>query len=124
MLTTTITLPNGSTIQVEVAATEKSRRIGLSRRAGLAPGHGMLLAFETPGRYKITMAAMHFDLDLLWLGNTEDPSIHRLVWHVQRATRPGLSLANPVFLPASYVLEIGAGEMQRLGIGMGDMLRF
>jgi uncharacterized membrane protein (UPF0127 family) len=86
----------------------------------------MLLAFETPGRYKITMSAMRFDLDLLWLGDTGDPSIHRLVWHAQRAIDrgPDLILANPGFLPASYVLEIGAGEMQRLGIGMGDMLRF
>jgi len=77
----------------------------------------MLLAFETPGFYEISMRGMQFDLDLLWLGPDK-----RIV---------GIALAGcrfpgpiPTGRAASYVLEIGAGEMRRLGLQIGDTLRF
>jgi len=95
-------------------------------------GRGLLLAFEQPGFHAITTRAMSFCLDILWVG--ADKSV---AWWVNEVPQPqfgGFSLTTDrayqgggVYtpkVPASYVLELGAGEMQRLGLKLGDVLRF
>ena len=89
-------------------------------------GRGLLLAFERPGLHSITTQAIAFCLDILWLG--PDKSV---VWWVHEEPQPRFSpgfygpggVYMPKF-PGSYVLELGAGEMQRLGLKLGDVLRF
>jgi uncharacterized protein len=117
MLQTSILLPNNQSLLVEVAATSRERRIGLSRRAGLAPGRGMLLAFEQPGQYAITMQGMSFPLDLVWIDGNR-----RVVDLGINAPAGSPGYKSPC--ASWYVLEIGAGEIQRLGLKLGDVLRF
>jgi uncharacterized membrane protein (UPF0127 family) len=84
----------------------------------MPPGRGLLLAFERPGHYEITMRGMQFDLDILWLAGDQ-----RVVGWARGLFRSTQNYLNAVE-PASYVLELGAGEMQRLGLKLGDVLRF
>jgi uncharacterized membrane protein (UPF0127 family) len=118
MLTTTILTPSGETILAYVAATARERRRGASGWIGMPSGRGLLLAFEQPGHYEITMRGMQFDLDILWLGSDQS-----IVGWARGYFRSTMNYLNPV-KPASYVLELGADEMQRLGLKLGDVLRF
>ena len=111
-----ITTPKGSVIRAEVAQTPAERRLGLAGRLSLPAGTGMLFVFDFPGFHRITMQGMNFPLDLLWL--TGDKTISWAVWNAwQRDFQPHA-------VPASYVLELGAGECRRLGLEVGDVLRF
>lgn len=112
-----IVCPSGATIRVDVACTERERVRGLSGYAGLIPGTGMLLAFEQPARPRITMATMSFPLDLVWLD--WDKRIVELAMDAP-AGSPGYRSSQL----ACYVLEIPAGDIQRLGLRLGDVLRF
>jgi uncharacterized membrane protein (UPF0127 family) len=67
---------------------------------------------------------MSFCLDILWVG--ADKSV---AWWVNEVPQPqfGTYRGGGVYtpkLPGSYVLELGAGEMRRLGLKLGDVLRF
>ncbi len=92
----------------------------------------MLLAFETPGIYGITMQAVAFPLDIIWIAGN-----HAVVvlcgW--LSASGHGLKLELGINAPAgsfgyrpsraaSYVLETPAGDIYRLGLKLGDVLRF
>ncbi|MEZ5363759.1 MAG: DUF192 domain-containing protein [Bryobacterales bacterium] len=44
---TTITLPNGSTLQAELRQTPQEQASGMMFRPELPPGYGMLFVFET-----------------------------------------------------------------------------
>jgi uncharacterized membrane protein (UPF0127 family) len=124
MIQATITCPSGQTIRVEVARTERERARGLSGRAGLAPGTGLLLYFgglsEALSHPTITMRGMQFDLDLAWL--SWDKRMQFFIcnagtaWHGSNFTYHRES--------SSYVLELPAGDIQRLGLRLGDVLRF
>ncbi len=117
MMQTTITCPSGQTIRVEVACTAAERRRGLSGRYGLLPGTGMLLAFHKPGIYGITMQAVAFPLDIIWIAGN-----HAVVDLGINA--PAGSFGYRPSRAASYVLETPAGDIYRLGLKLGDVLRF
>jgi uncharacterized protein len=120
MMQTTITCPSGQTIRVEVARTERERARGLSGRAGLAPGTGLLLYFGGLSHPTITMRGMQFDLDLAWLG--WDKRMQFFICNAGTAW-PGSNLTYHRER-SSWVLELPAGDIQRLGLRLGDVLRF
>ncbi len=125
MLKVCILCPNGQPIHAEVASTRQERAIGLSHRHGLAQGRGMLFAFDTPGCYQMTTATMQFPLDILWMDLDK-----RVVWLVQEVPQPqfgayrGGHMHTPHGPASSYVLELAAGEINRLGLKVWDVLRF
>ena len=113
-----ITTPNGSQIDAEVADTPELRAVGLSGRAGLAPGCGMALWWPQPSNdLVITMDGMRFPLDLVWLtlnGQFSQATHGQIVYLVQAATSG--QFRAPKGLAADCVLELAAGEMERLGL--------
>ena len=115
-----ITTPNGSQIDAEVADTPELRAVGLSGRAGLAPGCGMALWWPQPSNdLVITMDGMRFPLDLVWLTLTARRAVSQathgqIVYLVQAATSG--QFRAPKGLAADCVLELAAGEMERLGL--------
>lgn len=125
MMQVVISAPYGKIILAEVACTQMEQARGLSHWRSLPPGRGMLLAFPQAGRHAITMRGMKFDLDVLWLNEDLPRDRHQIVWYVGNAglVHPA-TLVNPLSCPASYVLELAAGEMRRLGLRLGDALRF
>ena len=54
-------------IDAEIADTPERKQRGLSGRASLADGRGMLFPYDEPGQYGFWMPDMHFDIDILWI---------------------------------------------------------
>ena len=110
------------TIPVEVMRTKEEVARGLSGRAALTKGTGMLFLFEASGIYRFWMKDMKFPIDIIWLDKEK-----RVVHIVPRA--PPLQEGNPpVFYasekPAQYVLEVNAGDAARFRITLGMRVDF
>lgn len=110
---------------VELAVEPDERIRGLSGRAALSPGTGMLFVFEIESRFRFWMREMEFPLDIVWIGagcQVVDISVN------VPPPEPGTSLADlPRYspgVPALYVLEINGGEAEALGLGVGDPVEF
>ena len=111
----------GEEIPVEVADTEKKRRIGLGKRPSLKKGWGMLFVFEKLKQHRFWMKDMQFPLDIIWLEN------HRIV-HIIHNARPSNSKDEPELLtspvPVNFVLEIAAGRAAKLRMKPGQRMKF
>lgn len=111
----------GQRYAVEVARTEADRERGLMFRDTLAPGHGMLFIHPRQEPQAYWMKNTRIPLDILYFDEA-----HRLV--SQQRDVPPCSLGDacppyPSDAPARYVLELNAGEAERLGLHDGDALR-
>ncbi len=97
----------GAGLAVEVAATEATREQGLSDRASLPPGQGMLFVFQAPGVYGFWMNRMRFPLDFLWL---QQGVVTQVTADVPA---PSAAQPDPVRLwpsaPIDAVIEVPAG---------------
>ena len=104
-------------IDAEVADTPARRERGLSGRAALAEGEGMLFPYAEPDRYGFWMPDMRFDIDILWIRAGRivhvEPDVSKD--DPQRVYRPGE--------PADLVLELPAGTARRRGFQVGDAVR-
>ena len=110
---------------VEVAVTPAERIKGLSGRAFLESGTGMLFVFDVEDRLRFWMRDMEIPLDMIWIGancKVVDISVN------VPPPDPGTPLGDlPRYSPsgrAMYVLEINGGEAEWLGLGAGDLVRF
>ncbi len=112
-------------IPVELAESSEERIKGLSGRASLDAGTGMLFVFEKAERLRFWMREMEFSLDIIWISaGCQVVDISENV----PAPEPGTPLADlPRYspdAPAKYVLEINSGEAAALGLGVGDPVEF
>jgi len=103
---------------VEIVDTPETRQQGLSDREGLAPKTGMLFVFQEPDFHGIWMKDMQFPIDIIWL----DGEL------IVVDTAPNISPDSfpTIFYPsapASYVLEVGAGVVERYGMRIGAKTR-
>jgi len=132
-------------LRLEIAADEKSRTRGLSRRRGLAPDAGMLFIFDSPGHYTMWMKDTYLRLDMIFLNDA------KVVTYIAPDRAPlNEDLVSPCHvefentgLPAGeiaeffnscmdkytfpyqltrYVLEVPAGTAAAHGIQVGDVL--
>ena len=111
--------------QVELAVTPAERQQGISGRERLAPGQGMLFVYGEPRLLSFWMNGMLFPLDFVWIG--PECTVVDITPEVPipppGAAIGGLPTYSPTS-PASYNLEIGAGEAARAGLAPGDSVRF
>ena len=111
--------------QVELAVTPAERRQGLSGREPLAPREGMLFVYGEPRLLSFWMNGMLFPLDFVWIG--PECTVVDITPEVP-IPPPGDALGGlPTYSPsspASYNLEIGAGQAARTGLVPGDSVRF
>ena len=124
-----VVLVGGAAFKVELAITQEQRTQGLSGRASLAPGAGMLFVFDEAGRYSFWMKEMRFPLDLIWV------DARCTVVDITSGAPPPvpgqsasggpseLPLYTPV-TPVQYVLEVNGGETEAVGIRVGDRVEF
>ncbi|MBB3342884.1 DUF192 domain-containing protein [Luteimonas sp. RC10] len=110
----------GHRYQVEIATTDEARARGLMFRDVLEQGHGMLFVHETEAPQAYWMKNTHIPLDILYFDNER-----RLV--SQQRDVPPCSAGNrcpsyPSEGPARFVLELNAGEAQRIGLRDGAVL--
>ncbi len=113
-----VSYPNGTTIEVEIADTPESRERGLSFRRSLPEGRGILFVLPEISRPIFWMKNMKFPIDILWL--RED-----VIVDVIKEAPPYGDLPPIRYLPeadADMVLEIPAGAFDRNKLKLGDHL--
>ena len=109
---------------VELAVTTEEQSQGLSGRAELAAGSGMLFVWDRESRRTFWMPDMNFPLDLVWINGD------CLVVDITRDAppqAPGQSrdeLPRYVVEGVQYVLEINAGESALHSVNPGDRVEF
>lgn len=112
----------GERYAVEIAATDAERAYGLMNREALQEGTGMLFIHEREEPQAYWMKDTLIPLDILYFNRAR-----RLVSQ-QRNVPPcadGFMCPPwPSSGPALYVLELNAGEAERLGLEEGTELRF
>ncbi len=110
----------GVTFTVELATTTMEKTRGLSYRASLADGSGMLFTFS-PGIQNFWMKDMNFPIDIIWIA--ED----KVVGFVKNAEpQPGASLWELTIYNSpdgvDRVLEVNAGIVAKDNIKIGDLV--
>ncbi len=107
--------------KVEIADNDNLRIKGLSGRKALAEDSGMLFIFPTDGTYRFWMKGMNFPLDFIWI---KDDTIVDLRQNVSPPKDP---LNGPFEYyqpsnPVNKVLELPAGEIEKLDVKIGDKI--
>jgi uncharacterized membrane protein (UPF0127 family) len=121
---------DGTTVTLEVAATEPVRNRGLMFRESLAEDAGMIFVFERPGFYPFWMQNCRIALDILWLDDGfRVTSMAESVPPCRMAgcDPPCASPACPSYAPeagttARYVIEVAAGFAKRHGVVKGQAI--
>jgi uncharacterized membrane protein (UPF0127 family) len=116
-----VALPNGTTIEVELARTAAQRSMGLMFRQALGPDEGMLFVFDLPDEHRFWMRNTLIPLDIIWMDRT------RKIVHIESNVPP--CQADPCATygpkqPILYVLELAAGRAAALGLKVGQTLGF
>lgn len=119
---TLVMLPDGSTVHVELATTEKERNYGLMGRTRLPEGRGMLFV-QDPGRHAYWMYHCKIALDIVWMD--ED---HKIV-EMSADTPPCTGKADtcPSYggkQVSTYVLELPKGDIARHRLAVGETINF
>jgi len=106
-------------LKVELATSAKQHDRGLSYREKIDPETGMLFIFNRAEKPGFWMKEMNFPLDIIWLDtNRNVVYLHK---NLSPDTYPQI-FQSP--LPIKYVLEIKAGEADKLNIKIGSHLGF
>ena len=121
--THTVTIGD-TTVIVEIADTDAAREQGLSDRASLQDGHGMLFVFDKPGHDGFWMKDINFSLDMIFADAsgkivTVD---HDLSPDTYNHQDPRASQVFYPSTPALYVLEVPAGFAAAHNISQGMQL--
>ncbi len=109
----------GKVFNVEVADTKMLLEKGLSGHAPLGQYEGMFFVFQDSNKHGFWMKDMLFSIDIIWI----DENLK--VVHIEKSVSP--QTYPTVFfptVPARFVLEISAGEAQRLSLDIGDTAQF
>jgi hypothetical protein len=110
----------GNCYDVELAKTEAERERGLMRRTQMDSDKGMLFVFDSDGIYPFWMKNTLIPLDMIWLDGDGK------VVYIYKNARPceEEDECSNIIPPdsARYVLEINAGEADRIGLKEGDEL--
>lgn len=112
------------TIQIENAKTPESLKQGLMYRTQLPKKHGMLFHFAKPNHWRIWMKNTLIPLDIIWINSNK-----RVIYYLDNVQPCNTPFDCPTYKPqtkekALYVLEIAAGERERLHIHLHQKLDF
>ena len=111
--------------EVELAINPTERSTGLSGRNSLEKNSGMLFVFDKDSATQFWMYGMKFPLDLVWISSS--CQIVDITYNAEHPENPnsaeGLSLYSSKS-PATYTLEINAGEVNLNDINIGRGVEF
>jgi uncharacterized membrane protein (UPF0127 family) len=118
-----VTLPDGSQIRAEVRIKPDEVAQGMMFRDALPRGRGLLFIHTKPAPYRYWMFNVKVPLDIVFMDTT------RHIVEISANTPPCTTKASACPLYGGhyyeqYVLELGAGEAQRLGLQKGQTLGF
>ena len=122
---------NGAIFEVEIASTTMEKARGLSFRASLGAGEGMLFLFDTPSIQSFWMKDMNFPIDMIWIGagkNGDGKSGYEVLGFAQNAVpQLGVPLWNLTIYNSpdgtDKVLEVNAGTVAKDNIKVGDAVQ-
>ncbi len=112
-------LENGECILLEVADSPNEQKLGLMQRSKLDPLRGMYFPFETPRRVGFWMYKTQFPLDILFVFDSN-------IVYIEHNASICLELPCPTYTSKGLVdgvIELTAGEANRLDINVGDDVR-
>ena len=109
----------GQSVRVDLAISPAAQERGLSGRAGLADGEGMLFVFDQPGRKMFWMRKMNFPIDIIWIA--EDMQV---IFIEKNATPNSYPQAFGPDTLAKYVLEVPAGFAEKNNLQIGNTVLF
>lgn len=104
--------------RVELARTEKQKRVGLMFRNSVAAGTGMLFLFDDVQERAFWMKNTWAPLDIIFI--REDGVIHNIHHDAESQSLERINSEGEV----QHVLEIAGGEAKRQGISIGDRIFF
>jgi uncharacterized membrane protein (UPF0127 family) len=99
---------------VEVATTPAQQEKGMMFRDGLAPNYGMLFIYDQVQPVQMWMRNTKIPLDMLFI------DANGSILNIAENAKPMDETIIPSRYPVKAVLEIGGGEVTRLGIKVGD----
>jgi uncharacterized membrane protein (UPF0127 family) len=104
-----------SHIFAEVADTPAAIEQGLGGRTSMPADRAMLFQFDSDGMYCFWMKEMHFPIDVVWLDNSKK------VVHIKHRAQPS-SYPDQICpdTDSRYVIEMNAGQAEKLGIQLGN----
>lgn len=108
-------------LTVELANTDERRALGLMYRKALSPDMGMLFVFLDSDYRSFWMKNTLIELDIIYIDSAKK------VVHIEARVPPCKADPCPSYpssQPARYVLELGGGEAERLGLKPGDRVDF
>ncbi|MGC2617695.1 MAG: DUF192 domain-containing protein [Acidobacteriaceae bacterium] len=120
---TVVMLPDGSTVRVELATTEKERQYGLMGRTKLPEGRGMLFVADKAAPEAYWMYHCKIGLDIVWMN--EDHQIVEMSPDTPPCT--GKAVTCPNYggkVPSKYVLELPVGDIARHKLAVGETINF
>lgn len=109
-----ITASGRHELSIELADTDQKKQTGLMFRTSLGAGHGMLFPYDGPQEITMWMRNTYISLDMVFIG------ADGVVVSVARNTEPMSEAIISSKVPATGVLEVKAGEADRLGIVPGS----
>lgn len=111
---------NGKKINLQVVKSDNDKRKGLSGKKSLAEDQGMLFVFDKPDRYGFWMKEMLFPIDIIYINSD------KVVYVVKNAPAGGQVENLTVYRPdepANYVLELNAGQSDKIKIEKGTVVK-
>ena len=105
---------------VELAKTDIERERGLMNRDHLDSGKGMFFVFDSDAIYPFWMKNTLIPLDMIWID--ENGKVVYIYKNAQPCADKGVCQNIIPSVQARYVLEINAGQADRMGLGEGDEL--
>ncbi|WP_392534102.1 DUF192 domain-containing protein [Nostoc sp. C117] len=114
-----VIVPNGTTIQLEVAKSPQEQQMGLMYRAALPNDRGMLFPFRSAQPVSFWMKNVPVALDMVFLKNG-------VVKYIQAAAPPCASEPCPTYgpnTPIDKVIELRSGRAAELNLKVGDTVK-
>jgi uncharacterized membrane protein (UPF0127 family) len=106
---------NGAVVRAEIAETPAAREHGLSGRARLPEGRGMLFVYGDHAERTYWMKGMRFPIDIVWIDRGKVIGVERDA-PVPHGEAPLYNSGGP----ADHVLEVPAGWAVRHAVERGD----
>jgi uncharacterized protein len=103
---------------VEVAETDRERAKGLMFRRSLPASSGMIFLYDPPQGVAMWMRNTYIPLDMIFIG--ADGTVH----HIEANTEPFSTDIIASGGQVAAVLELNAGEAEKIGIKPGDRVVF
>jgi uncharacterized protein len=114
-----IATPGDSSVKAEVVTSLTDVQRGLGGRKSIASDRGMLFVYTNDRELCFWMKDMLINIDIIWLDQSK-----KVVYIVPNLSPSSYPQSYCPKMPARYVLEVGAGRAQELGIAVGQSMEW